>query len=48
MTTMRPTTSAPSGAVPALLAAVARLARNRTALDDVTAVAVFRRTEDAP
>ena len=32
----------------ALLAAVAQLARNRTALDDVTAVAVFRRTEDAP
>lgn len=32
----------------ALLAAVARLARTRTALDDVTAVAVFRRHEDAP
>lgn len=32
----------------ALLASVARLTRERTPLDDVTAVAVFRRGEDAP
>lgn len=31
-----------------LLAAVARLARDRTALDDVTAVAVFRSAADSP